>query len=178
MFQIVAEGLAGRSAPSKELIVRTESQRPAGPPLEVTARPISSTEIFVTWRPPLPELRHGDIQGYNIGYSITNGPSAYNFTSSSGDIDDGMGEIILSNLQKFTKYNVIVQAFNEVGPGPLSDPLVVQTIEDSKYLKMYTDSFDVILKKFQFQAITRKTLDVLPSHHNHCKYLGNHLQIT
>lgn len=131
IFQIVAEGLAGRSSPSKELTVKTEPQRPAGPPLDVSARPISSTEIFATWKAPLPELRHGDIQGYNIGYSSSNGPTSYNFTSISGDIEEGIGEIILSNLEKFTKYNIIVQAFNEVGPGPLSEPVIVQTIEDS-----------------------------------------------
>lgn len=61
-FRIIAEGPAGRSSPSEELIIRTEPQRPAGPPLNVSARSISSTEILVTWSPPLPELRNGDIQ--------------------------------------------------------------------------------------------------------------------
>ncbi|KAL5282509.1 hypothetical protein ACFFRR_005558 [Megaselia abdita] len=130
IFQIIAEGVAGRSSPSKELIVKTEPLRPAGPPLEVSARPISSTEIFVKWKAPLLELRHGDIQGYNIGYSSSSGPTLYNFTSITGDMDDGNGEIILTNLEKFTKYNLIVQAFNEVGPGPLSDPIIIQTMED------------------------------------------------
>lgn len=67
-FRVIAEGPAGRSSPSDELVVRTEPQRPAGPPLNPTVRPVSSTEILVTWSPPLPELRHGDIQVriYNI----------------------------------------------------------------------------------------------------------------
>lgn len=47
--------------------VRTEPQRPAGPPLQLSARPVSSTEVLVTWSPPLAELRHGEIQGYNVG---------------------------------------------------------------------------------------------------------------
>lgn len=42
--------------------------RPAGPPLNVAARPVSSSQLLVTWAPPLPELRHGDIQGYYVGY--------------------------------------------------------------------------------------------------------------
>lgn len=68
MFRVVAEGPAGPSEPSPVLTVRTEPQRPAGPPLSVSVRPVSSMELLVTWSPPLAELRHGDIQGYNVGY--------------------------------------------------------------------------------------------------------------
>lgn len=70
-IRVVAEGPAGRSAPSPELIVKTEPQRPAGPPINIAARPISSTEIIVSWSPPLSELRHGEIQGFNVGFRET-----------------------------------------------------------------------------------------------------------
>ena len=66
-FRVVAEGPAGRSTPSQELIIKTEPQKPAGPPLNLSVRPMSSTEILINWMPPLHELRHGEIQGYNIG---------------------------------------------------------------------------------------------------------------
>lgn len=62
MHRILAEGPAGKSQPSDEITVRTLSEKPAGPPLNPTVRPISSTEILVTWNPPVPELRHGEIQ--------------------------------------------------------------------------------------------------------------------
>lgn len=132
-FRVIAEGSAGRSAPSQELVVRTEPQRPAGPPLNLSVRPLSSTELLVSWIAPLAELRHGDIQGYNVGYKLTSaGNSAYNFTSVSGDGDGGTGELLLSGLHKFARYNVVVQAFNQVGPGPLSEPASAQTMEDGK----------------------------------------------
>ena len=70
-IRIIAEGPAGRSLPSSELTIRTEPQRPAGPPLNLAARALSSTEILVTWLPPMPELRHGDIEGFNVGYRET-----------------------------------------------------------------------------------------------------------
>lgn len=130
-FRVVAEGPAGRSVPSQELTIRTEMQRPAGPPLNVAARPVSSTEIMVTWLPPLSELRHGDIQGYNIGFkAITSGQSNYNFTSTAGDGEDGTGEMILPGLQRYTRYTIVAQAFNQIGPGPLSEPVTAQTMED------------------------------------------------
>lgn len=132
-FRVIAEGPAGQSAPSQEIVIKTEPQRPAGPPLNLNARPISSTEILVTWLPPLSELRHGEIQGYNVGYkSSTSSSSAYNFTSVSGDGEGGTGELVLSGLAKYTRYTLVAQAFNQIGPGPLSEPATAQTLEDSK----------------------------------------------
>nr|CAD7591924.1 unnamed protein product [Timema genevievae] len=131
VFRVLAEGPAGRSAPSVELAVKTDPQRPAGPPLNLSVRPVSSTELLVTWTPPLSELRHGDVQGYNIGYRETSsGSLSYNFTSVAGDGEEGGGELLLGGLHKFTRYTVVVQAFNQVGPGPLSEPSTAQTMED------------------------------------------------
>jgi hypothetical protein len=56
----------------------------------------------------------------------------YNFTSVGGDGEEGGGDSLLGGLSKFTQYLVVVQAFNQVGPGPLSDPVAVQTMEDGK----------------------------------------------
>ncbi|XP_058457691.1 cell adhesion molecule Dscam2 isoform X13 [Malaya genurostris] len=131
MFRVIAEGPAGRSSPSQELFIKTEPQRPAGAPLNLSARPISSTEILVNWMPPTYELRHGEIQGYNIGYrSMHTNSNSYNFTSISGDGEDGTGELLLGNLAKYTRYTIVSQAFNQVGPGPLSEPVTAQTMED------------------------------------------------
>lgn len=138
-FRVIAEGPAGQSSPSQDLVVRTEPQRPAGPPLTLIARPISSTEIAVSWNPPLPELRHGEIQGYNIGYksaqSTTNG---YNFTSVSGDGDGGTGDLTLTGLSKYTRYTIVAQAFNQIGPGPLSEAATAQTMEDGERMNPLT----------------------------------------
>lgn len=57
---------------------------------------------------------------------------SYNFTSVTGDGEDGGGELLLGSLAKYTRYTIVVQAFNEVGAGPLSEPLIAQTMEDGK----------------------------------------------
>lgn len=155
-FRVIAEGPAGKSAPSQgewslfpkahiftqlsssELTIKTEPQRPAGPPLNLSARPISATEILVNWLPPLYELRNGEIKGYNIGYKVTSVQSnSYNFSSSSGDGEDGTGEMILTGLSKYTRYTIIAQGFNQVGPGPLSEPVSAQTMEDGEWQKPF-----------------------------------------
>lgn len=115
--------------------MRTEPQRPAGPPLSVAVRAVAPTQLLVTWSPPLAELRHGAVQGFNVGYRIATsatGGGGYNFSSVTGDGEDGSGEMLLSGLAKYTRYVVVAQAFNEVGPGPLSEPATSQTMEDGK----------------------------------------------
>lgn len=52
-----------------------------------------------------------------------------NMTTVYGDGEDG-GEFILADLIKFKRYSIVVQAFNEVGNGPLSEPITAQTMED------------------------------------------------
>ncbi|XP_065091074.1 cell adhesion molecule Dscam2 isoform X6 [Ochlerotatus camptorhynchus] len=131
VFRVIAEGPAGRSSPSQELFIKTEPQRPAGAPLNLSARPISSTEILVNWMPPTYELRHGEIQGYSIGFrSMHTNLNSYNHTSVVGDGEDGSGELLLGNLAKYTRYTIVAQAYNQVGSGPQSEPVTAQTMED------------------------------------------------
>ncbi|XP_043277030.1 Down syndrome cell adhesion molecule-like protein Dscam2 isoform X3 [Venturia canescens] len=130
-IRVIAEGPAGRSASSADLVVRTEPERPAGPPINIAARPLSHSEILVTWSPPLPELRHGEVQGFNVGYrESTSGNSPFNFTSVIGDGEEGGGELRLTGLRPYTRYTIVVQAYNQVGSGPLSEQLPTQTLED------------------------------------------------
>jgi len=71
VIRVSAEGPAGRSQPSRELNIRTEPQQPAGPPQDITVRGMSSTSLLVSWSPPDPELRNGDITGYNVGFRLS-----------------------------------------------------------------------------------------------------------
>lgn len=137
-FRVIAEGPAGKSAPSGELLLRTIPQKPAGAPLNLSVLPLSSTELLVTWAPPLVELRNGEIQGFNIGYRVVD-MGTYNFTSVNGDGEESGDEVILGGLAKFMRYSVVVQAFNEVGAGPLSEPISAQTMEDGKYSSLFNN---------------------------------------
>lgn len=53
-------------------------------------------------------------------------------TAVSGDGEDGTGELLLGGLEKYKRYTIVVQAFNQVGHGPLSEPVSAQTLEDGK----------------------------------------------
>ncbi|KAG8228350.1 hypothetical protein J437_LFUL006801 [Ladona fulva] len=130
-FRVVAANELGAGEPSEVVVVRTEGEAPASPPRSLSADALSSTEIRATWAPPPMELWNGDILGYYVGYR-ENGigrPAGYNFTTVPFNANKG-GVAILTGLKKFRKYGIVVQAFNEKGPGPMSNEIVAQTLED------------------------------------------------
>ena len=43
-------------------------------------------------------------------------------------------EAVLTNLKKFTRYRIVVQAYNRIGAGPRNQDLIVSTAEDGKTL--------------------------------------------
>lgn len=47
---------------------------------------------------------------------------------------DGSYDYRLSGLRKYTKYSIVVKAFNSKGDGPGSDPVIAQTHEDGAFI--------------------------------------------
>ena len=41
-------------------------------------------------------------------------------------------EWVVDDLDKYSEYEFIVQAYNMIGPGPLSDPITAITLEDGE----------------------------------------------
>ncbi|XP_065334191.1 cell adhesion molecule Dscam2-like isoform X1 [Cloeon dipterum] len=133
--RVLAENEQGPGEPSDPLLVRTDSEPPAAAPQNVVADSTSSTEVRVTWLPPPKALWHGDLLGFYVGYreSGLGRATGYNFTTVPfRGVENANPQTLLtlSDLKKYHKYGVVVQAFNEKGPGPLSTEVVVQTFED------------------------------------------------
>ncbi|GFW83139.1 down syndrome cell adhesion molecule homolog [Trichonephila clavipes] len=127
-FRLVAENAVGRSLPSIPLNVITESEVPGAPPRNVHAVATDSSTLHVSWEPPMKSLHHGSIRGYYIGYktSGTSDPFVY----KTVEVKEGQDRSCdVTQLRQNTKYNVVVQAFNDKGAGPLSDEVTVRTLE-------------------------------------------------
>lgn len=80
-----------------------------------------------------PEARYsfGKINGYYVGYRpVDSGDASVYKTITISD--DFRPEITLTNLERKTKYEIVVQAFNSKGPGILSDPILVETYHQGK----------------------------------------------
>ncbi|XP_052129243.1 cell adhesion molecule Dscam2-like isoform X3 [Frankliniella occidentalis] len=132
-LRVVAENELGAGEPSDAVTVRTDSEAPAGEPQGLAVTAVASDSLSVSWGAPPRQLWHGEILGYYVGYrehgSNRPGGQGHNFSTVAAR-PDGSGSALLTGLKKYRKYGVVVQAFNEKGPGPMSQEEVAQTLED------------------------------------------------
>ncbi|XP_047103836.1 Down syndrome cell adhesion molecule-like protein Dscam2 [Schistocerca piceifrons] len=79
--------------------------------------------------PPDESLQNGEILGYYIGYKISNSSEPFHYKTF--EVTPGMElQNTLNELQKFTEYSVLVQAYNRAGAGPHSKEVTATTEED------------------------------------------------
>lgn len=134
-----AENKLGASEYSEVVQVTTLEEVPSGPPLAVRAEAKSSTEISVMWDAPERDHWNGILLGYYVGYQMSLTPEdkevnpTQGFSFKTVEVRSHFGgETVLANLNKFTQYHVIVQAYTSQGSGPPSKEIAVQTMEDGK----------------------------------------------
>lgn len=141
-IRIAAENKLGSSEFSEVVQVTTLEEVPSGPPLNVRAEAKSSTEILLTWDPPNKNKWNGHLLGYYVGYQAATesiaptqafSPDEKGFNLKTVEVRSHFGlETQLENLNKFTKYNIFVQAYTSQGSGPPSKEIQETTLEDGK----------------------------------------------
>lgn len=97
---------------------------PDAPPQNVTGYNISSTSINVTWNEVPEDKQNGDIIRYTVMYNKTTN------VINKSEVTEKFFE--LKVLDKYTIYDIKVLAATKIGDGPASDPIKVQTDEDSE----------------------------------------------
>lgn len=137
-IRIAAENKLGSSEFSEMVQVTTLEEVPSGPPQTVRGEAKSSTEIFLTWDAPDKNDWNGNLLGYYVGYQSTLpsteiGPTqGFNFKTVEVRSHFG-GETLLENLNKFTQYSIVVQAYTSQGSGPASNEIQISTLEDGMF---------------------------------------------
>lgn len=142
-IRMTAENKLGASEYSEVVQVTTLEEVPSGPPLNVRAEAKSSNEISVSWDAPERDHWNGILLGYYVGYQMSLSPDdkevnpTQGFSFKTVEVRSHFGgETVLSNLNKFTQYHVIVQAYTSQGSGPPSKEIAVQTLEDGKQISI------------------------------------------
>lgn len=154
-LRIVAENEIGTSDPSDTVTIITAEEAPSGPPtsvrvdaldqhtLKVTNTKFNFSSfhnrkhsingikyIQVTWKPPPREDWNGEILGYYVGYRLSSSDKPYMFETVEFSKEDGKEHHLqIMNLKTYTQYSVVVQAFNKVGSGPMSEERRQHTAE-------------------------------------------------
>lgn len=135
-----SENSIGRSEHSSAVVtVKTAEEVPGGPPADVQVETTSSTSLKIKWRPPPREVQFGRIRGYYIGYKVAGSEETFQYKNvdvvnddyqqqqqpgqqqGQGSSPDSYQVSYITNLKRKTTYLVILQAYNNIGPGPRSD---------------------------------------------------------
>jgi len=101
---------------------------PDGRPLNVILSSPTSTSINVNWDLPDPLSRNGIITKHQLNYTEVSQPLNWITKELSASTS-----YLIEGLKIFTQYYVSVGAGTQVnGSGPLSQPAIYQTLNDSK----------------------------------------------
>lgn len=113
---------------------------PASPPINVTAQVSSPTSIIVRWEEVPPIDQNGIINGYELMYKPLDTFEG-SLRSASISLPASSRGTTLFGLQENVCYNISVQAFTSVGPGPYSTPLTSVTDEACKSVMAIANNY-------------------------------------
>ena len=94
---------------------------------------LSSTSIFVTWD----EIPLIDQNGIIITYEVFYEPlETFSGSITESSLNTSNVSAVLMNLEEFVNYSISVRGYTNEGPGNYSTPVIVMTLEDSKFSKL------------------------------------------
>ncbi|PSN48897.1 Down syndrome cell adhesion molecule-like protein Dscam2 [Blattella germanica] len=119
------------SAFTDPIAAKTQEEAPVGPPQSVHVETLGPDQLLITWKPPQVELWNGDLLGYVIYWNMHGASTSIggNHTSSHTVRGMSVNQFRLTDLRKFTRYDVTIAAFNGVGIGPQSAVVTATTQE-------------------------------------------------
>ncbi|XP_039278210.1 Down syndrome cell adhesion molecule-like protein Dscam2 isoform X4 [Nilaparvata lugens] len=122
--RVLAVNEVGVSAPSPPIVANTLQEAPSAAPEGVTADDISPETLMIKWKTPL-SLSDEEVLGYQVSFrEVTRG--APQTRTVRGRLKQ---QLLLTGLRHFARYEITVRAFNQVGLGATSAPIVATTTE-------------------------------------------------
>nr|CAD7403650.1 unnamed protein product [Timema poppensis] len=129
-LRIVAENEIGSSDPSDTVTIITAEEAPSGPPSTVKVEAEDQHTLKISWKPPERDDWNGEILGYYVGYREASSEKPYLFETVEFSKEEGKEHHLkINELKTYAQYSVVVQAFNKVGAGPMSEEVRQYTAE-------------------------------------------------
>ncbi|KAJ7353828.1 hypothetical protein OS493_032102 [Desmophyllum pertusum] len=105
----------GNGVPSEAAHVRTQEDVPSEPPPNTVIKSASTSTIGVSWEPMNQAYVHGILLGYEVRYAKDDGSPQLTWKTKKRDAD--IHEVVLRDLEYFTRYKVVVCAKTSKGCG-------------------------------------------------------------
>ncbi|XP_063888647.1 cell adhesion molecule Dscam2-like [Scylla paramamosain] len=105
----------------------TLQDKPSAPPGQVRCEALSSSALAVTWVPPSPDHRNGDLTTYRVAFWVAASPDA---EGEGGSVATEGLRARLEGLLPFTNYSISVSAATRAGQGVASPALTCTTHQD------------------------------------------------
>lgn len=112
-IRVFAFTRSGNGVPSEAHNVRTQEDVPSEPPPDSVVKSTSSSTINVSWRPINPAFIHGILVGYEVRYAKDDDTPEW----KNKIVDSDKDETVLSDLEYFTPYQVVICARTSKGRG-------------------------------------------------------------
>ncbi|XP_072594925.1 immunoglobulin superfamily DCC subclass member 3 isoform X1 [Vulpes vulpes] len=125
IYQCVAENSAGSSQASARLTVLWAEGLP-GPPLNVQAVSVSSTEVRVSWNEPLVNTK--EIIGYVLHIRKAADPPELEYQEA---LSKSTFQHLLSDLEPSTAYSFYIKAYTSRGASSASAPVLASTLGEA-----------------------------------------------
>ncbi|PIC55691.1 hypothetical protein B9Z55_000862 [Caenorhabditis nigoni] len=122
-IRIEAEGANGSGLSSDTVRIRTQSDEPSAPPVNIQAEADSSTSVRVSWDEPEKDSVNGEVTGYRLKYKT----KARGAKGNTLVIDATSREYTMGNLEPNTQYLIRMAVVNHNGTGPFSEWVAVDT---------------------------------------------------
>lgn len=78
----------------------------------------------------------GSIEGFYVGYKLLGSSETYTF-KPVGTTEGALQHFVITNLNRYTDYSLVVQSFNSRGAGPPSEEVTARTLEFGMHFNFY-----------------------------------------
>ncbi|XP_072421232.1 immunoglobulin superfamily DCC subclass member 4 isoform X2 [Chiloscyllium punctatum] len=123
-YQCIAENSLGMACTTAKLAVTIREGLPSAPK-SVSAAPLSSTSILVSWERP--EHNSEQIIGFSLHYQKAVGTNNIEYQFA---VNNDTTDLQVKDLQPNTNYTFYVVAYSQLGASRTSRSVIVQTMED------------------------------------------------
>lgn len=134
IIQIAAFNNMGTGVYADEVKVKTKEGVPEAPPREIKVKVLTSSSVLISWNAPNPQQINGINQGYKIQaarITESNEKEIKTLKVAPNLINPyGRQNCTMTNLRKFTQYNITILCFTNPGDGIPSHPIQIKTFED------------------------------------------------